>query len=173
MKRGYWLSAWNEFRKNRLAFAALLVVCVIFTIALLGNLITNSRPYVYVNEKGHVYFPLFYDYPELRNVDLRKDECRGFKLFPPIPYSYSEYDLDSIVTAPSSKHIMGTDEQGRDLASRMVLGTRVSIVVGFVAVAIYVSIGIFVGAIAGYYGGRVDFIISRIIEIVICFPTFS
>lgn len=172
MTRGYWLTSWQQFKKNRMAFAALVVVAVIFSIALFGNLITNSRPYIYVNDSGKVYFPLFHDYPELRDIDLRKDEFRGFKLFPPVPYSYSEYDLDSIVSPPSSKHILGTDEQGRDLASRMVLGTRVSIVVGFVAVAIYVSIGIFVGAIAGYYGGRVDFIISRIIEIVICFPTF-
>ena len=73
---------------------------------------------------------------------------------------------------PSSKHILGTDEQGRDVASRMIYGARISMFIGFIAVTIYVTIGIIVGGLAGYYGGTVDIVISRIIEIVICFPTF-
>ncbi|HNX58739.1 MAG TPA: ABC transporter permease [Spirochaetota bacterium] len=91
---------------------------------------------------------------------------------PPVKYSYSEYDLDSVVQKPSMIHYLGTDEQGRDLASRMIHGARVSIFIGFIAVFIYVSIGIVIGSIAGYYGGIVDMVLSRIIEIVTCFPTF-
>ncbi len=168
--QGYWSNVWREFRRNRFALAGLSIVAVLFVIALLAPLIANDRPYVFV-DGGRAYFPLFKDYPALKDVNFRT--TRGsFSVMPPIPYSYSAYDLDAIVLPPSARHVLGTDEQGRDLAARMVYGTRVSILVGFIAVFIYVSIGIVVGAVAGYYGGRTDMLISRFIEIVMCFPTF-
>jgi len=68
--------------------------------------------------------------------------------------------------------LFGTDDSGRDVFTRMVYGTRISITVGLVAVSIYLSIGCVVGALAGYFGGRLDMLISRIIEIVLLFPTF-
>ncbi len=169
--RSYWSNVRIHLKKNRLAMTGLAVVLVLFSVALLAPLIANDKPYVFINEKS-VFFPLFFEYKEFQNVDLRKDSIKGFKIFPPVPYSYSEYDLDAIVMPPGKTHIMGTDEQGRDLAARMVYGARVSILVGFIAVFIYVSIGVIIGAIAGYYGGRIDMLISRFIEIVICFPTF-
>jgi peptide/nickel transport system permease protein len=171
MRRGYWSSVWREFRKNRLALAGLIVVAALICIAIFAPLIANNRPYVYFSE-GKIYFPLFYDYQDLRDKDLRREEYKGYKIFPPVRYSYSEYDLDSIVVKPSAKHLLGTDEQGRDLLARMIHGSRVSIFIGFIAVAIYVSIGIIIGSIAGYYGGWIDIVISRFIEIIMCFPTF-
>jgi peptide/nickel transport system permease protein len=166
-----WSRNWRDFKKNRLALAGSLVVFLLLLIALLAPLLANNRPYIYIS-KEKTYFPLFFDYPDLKDKDLRQNKYPGFKLFPPIPYSYSEYDLDYIVVGPSQKHFLGTDEQGRDLAARMIYGTRVSILVGLIAVLIYVTLGIIIGAIAGYYGGVVDLIISRLIEIMICFPTF-
>ncbi len=65
---------------------------------------------------------------------------------------------------------MGTDDLGRDVCSRMVHGAAVSLKVGFVAVGIAVVIGLFFGALAGYYGGVADILVSRLIEIVMCFP---
>jgi peptide/nickel transport system permease protein len=171
MISGNWKSVWHEFKRNKPALIGLCVVIVLFTIAVFAPLIANNKPYIYITEEK-IYFPLFKNYKEFNDVDFRKPECKGFKIFPPIPYSPSEYDLNYVVSSPSGEHILGTDEQGRDLASRMVHGARVSIFVGFVAVFIYVSIGIFIGAIAGYYGGVLDLFISRIIEIVMCFPTF-
>jgi peptide/nickel transport system permease protein len=88
------------------------------------------------------------------------------------PHSPTAYDLDAILKAPSSVHWLGTDEQGRDVFARMVFGTRISLTVGFISVALYVAIGIFLGALAGYFGGWVDIVISRAIEVMICFPTF-
>ncbi len=171
MSRGYGSRVWKEFRKNRLALVGLGMVIFFFTVAIFAPFIANDRPYIYITD-DKVYFPIIVDYRELRNVDLRVKEYKGFKIFPPIAYSYSEYDLDAIVMPPDSRHILGTDEQGRDLAARMVHGTRISIAVGFIAVAIYVAIGIILGSLAGYYGGVVDMLISRFIEIVMCFPTF-
>jgi peptide/nickel transport system permease protein len=170
-RRGYWYRVWREFKKNRLALSGLIFVIILFLIALLAPLIANNKPYLYITDEK-IYFPLFYTYEELKNTDLRKEQYEGFKVFPPIFYSFSEYDLDAIVLPPDKRHILGTDEQGRDLAARMIFGTRVSMLVGFIAVSIYVLIGIIIGAIAGYYGGKVDIVISRFIEIVLCFPTF-
>jgi peptide/nickel transport system permease protein len=175
MRRGYWASAWREFKKNRLAVAGLCVVGLLLAIALLAPLLANDRPYIYITGEK-VYFPLFAKMfginHELKDADLRKNSYPGFKIFPPVPYSYSEYDLNSIVAPPGPKHLLGTDEQGRDLFARMIHGSRVSILIGFIAVAIYVAIGIIIGSIAGYYGGWIDIVISRFIEIVMCFPTF-
>jgi len=107
-------------------------------------------------------------------------------LWPPIPYGLDEGDLArklakpamfaEVDTKPSSPwngpHWLGTNGLGRDVLCRMIWGGRVSLSVGIVAVAIYVTIGIVVGAVAGYFRGVWDLIISRIIEVVICFPAF-
>jgi peptide/nickel transport system permease protein len=119
---------WEQFRKDRMAMAALGLILALFVIAFLA-------PYI-------------------------------------APHSPTAYDLDSILIPPSRAHLFGTDEEGRDVLSRMIFGTRISLSVGFVAVAIYVAIGIFLGALAGYFGGWVDMVISRAIEVMICFPTF-
>ena len=93
-------------------------------------------------------------------------------LFPPIPYGTNEDHLENKFQGPSRTHLIGTDGNGRDLMTRMVWGSRISLSVGFVAVAIYVAIGIFVGTLAGYFRGWVDIALSRVIEIVVCFPAF-
>lgn len=81
-------------------------------------------------------------------------------------------DTRSVLVAPSPRHPFGTDTLGRDIFSRIVYGSRISLSIGFLAVGIAVLIGIFFGSIAGYYGGRVDSIIMRFVDIMLCFPTF-
>ena len=93
-------------------------------------------------------------------------------LFPPIPYGINEDHLEDKYQAPGSRYWMGTDGNGRDLLTRMIWGSRISLSVGFVAVGIYVMIGILVGTLAGYFRGWVDMVLSRVIETVICFPSF-
>lgn len=93
-------------------------------------------------------------------------------VWPLIPYDLDGNDLDHKFAAPSSLHWLGTDDVGRDVMSRMIWGGRVSLSVGIVAALINLIIGVTVGAIAGYFRGTWDLIISRIIEIVICFPSF-
>jgi peptide/nickel transport system permease protein len=86
----------------------------------------------------------------------------------------TEMDLsaEARLQGPSLSHYFGTDSLGRDVFSRMVYGTRISLSVGFIAVFISISIGVFLGAISGYYGRWVDTGIMRVVEVMYCFPTF-
>jgi peptide/nickel transport system permease protein len=93
-------------------------------------------------------------------------------VFPLHRYGYRETDPAHAVEAPSRAHWLGTDTEGRDVFARMLYGARISLTIGVVAVAIYVSIGVVLGALAGYFGGWVDIVVSRFIEVMICFPSF-
>jgi peptide/nickel transport system permease protein len=88
------------------------------------------------------------------------------------PYDPSTIDAYHVLLPPSSVHWMGTDELGRDVFTRVVYGARISLKVGFVAVGIAISIGTLVGLLAGYYGGWVDSILMRFVDIMLCFPAF-
>ncbi len=94
-------------------------------------------------------------------------------LFAPVIalYSPTEIDVDNVLSPPSLKHPLGTDELGRDVFSRMIYGARVSLSVGFVAVGIAIIIGTVIGSIAGYYGGKIDSILMRFVDIMLTFPT--
>ncbi|MDR1019859.1 MAG: ABC transporter permease, partial [Synergistaceae bacterium] len=88
-------------------------------------------------------------------------------IFAPViaPYGYSEQHLESAFEPPSSKFLLGADEFGRDILSRLIYGARVSLQVGFVAVGLALVVGGFLGALAGYYGGFWDNIIMRAMDI--------
>ena len=88
------------------------------------------------------------------------------------PYDPTKIDVYNILSPPQGKHIFGTDELGRDVFSRILWGSRASLKVGFIAVAIAISIGIVVGATAGYYGGRIDALLMRFVDMMLAFPTF-
>ena len=86
------------------------------------------------------------------------------------PYSYSEQDLYLGATPPSSDHLLGTDTLGRDLLSRIIYGSRISLLVGFVATGVALIIGVSWGIIAGYYGGRIDSVMMRIVDVLYGLP---
>jgi len=88
------------------------------------------------------------------------------------PYDPAFIDVKSVLERPSSAHLLGTDNLGRDVLSRMIWGSRISLKVGFVAVGIATLIGVFLGAVAGYYGGWVDAVIMRFVDLMLCFPAF-
>lgn len=92
-------------------------------------------------------------------------------VYPPLSYSFRDTNIQEVMAPVSLKHPLGTDKAGRDVAARMIYGTRISLTIGVFAVAIYVTIGIVMGAVAGFYGGKTDTAILRLIEVVICIPS--
>jgi peptide/nickel transport system permease protein len=88
------------------------------------------------------------------------------------PWDPNKPDVKRILEPPSHRHLFGTDQLGRDVLSRMLFGARVSLAVGFVSVGIAATIGILLGAAAGYHGGLVDALIMRLVDLVLVFPRF-
>jgi peptide/nickel transport system permease protein len=97
-------------------------------------------------------------------------------IFAPLVATHNPVAMDlspeAILQKPSLEHFFGTDNLGRDVFSRMVYGARISLSVGFIAVFISMVIGVFLGGLSGYHGGRVDNVIMRFVEIMYCLPTF-
>jgi peptide/nickel transport system permease protein len=88
----------------------------------------------------------------------------------PIPFGPNDIDVANRLHPPDAQHRFGTDELGRDVLARMIHGARVSLTVGLLATMMALVVGCFFGAIAGYYGGVADWLVSRLIEVVLCFP---
>jgi len=88
------------------------------------------------------------------------------------PYDPGAIDLNRVLTPPSAAHPLGTDQLGRDVLSRMIWGSQISLKVGFVSTGIAILIGMVLGAVSGYYGRWVDAVIMRTVDIMLCFPTF-
>lgn len=144
------------------------VVCgwylaVVVLTALLAPVLANGRPIVVVGSDG-VRFPWTDQRPATGGGEER------FVLPALVPYSPDRVHLTDRLQPPGRRHWLGTDELGRDILARMIYGSRVSLAVGLVATAIALLIGGLLGALAGYYGGLVDWVVSRLIEIVLCFP---
>ena len=134
-----------------------------------------------VKYKNELYFPVFHnysdefwggDFPTAANYSdsLIQNNIKqnGWLIMPPIPYSFNtvDYYLDSATpSAPSKKHWLGTDEEGRDVLARILYGIRLSLIFALVLTFISSAIGIFVGAVQGYFGGKTDIILQRFIEI--------
>ncbi len=120
--------------------------------------------------------PLYVKRPILNyTAEIKLQKAKGekvFALFPPIAFHYRSTNPSESVAPPSSKHLLGADKQGRDVLARMLYGVRISLTIGVVAVSIYVLIGVLLGALSGYFGGWIDILISRAIEVMICIPTF-
>jgi len=98
----------------------------------------------------------------------------SFAILAPLisPYDPSVIDQDNLLMAPSRHHLLGTDSLGRDILSRIFYGSRISLSIGLIAVGIATIIGLTLGSIAGFYGGIIDAFIMRLVDIMLCFPTF-
>ena len=153
---------------------------VLFFVAAGAELIANDKPLL-VQFDGGFYTPVFVNYPETTfggdfetEAEYRDEfvieliEEKGWMIWPPIPFSYDtiNYALTSPApTAPDTVNWLGTDDQGRDVAARVIYGFRISVLFGLLLTLFSSVIGILIGAIQGYYGGRVDLIMQRVIEI--------
>lgn len=107
-------------------------------------------------------------------VDVRESEDLRYDLWPIVPFSPTQFDPDARLLKPGEDpaHLLGTDDHGQDVLARLIHGTVVAMLVGLISQTIAVSVGVSLGLLAGFRGGRVDLVLSRITEIVMCFPTF-
>lgn len=175
----YWALVWRQLKMNHLAMFGLYVVIFLFFVAVFAPVLANDRPIV-MKAGGKLIFPavrnLFPCLDPYERVDWGKPERHfgqiEWQVMPIVKHHPNHIDLSRRYEAPGREHWLGTDDRGRDLLSRLIWGARVSLSVGFVAVGIAVLLGIPIGAVAGYYGGKVDAVILRVIEVVICFPVF-
>ena len=171
---------WKIFKSNKRAYISFLLFFVIFIFSLCSELISNDKPLI-VKYKNKLYFPSIVKYTDefwggdfptsadYTDEYIKKSiENNGWMIMPIIPYSYNTVDYyinKSTPSAPDKKHLLGTDEEGRDVLARVLYGIRLSVIFAFLLTAISSVIGIFVGAVQGYFGGKIDLIFQRFIEI--------
>ncbi|MBX8559586.1 ABC transporter permease [Pseudomonas cichorii] len=171
----------ERFRANRRGWWSLWLFCALFALTLGGELIANDKPLV-VSYQGSLYFPVLKRYteqefggelpfqPDYRSEYVHKLIARGngWMVFPPIPFSDDTPNYDLALPAPSppsSTNWLGTDDQARDVLARVIFGARVSILFALILTAVSALIGIAAGALQGYYGGWVDLIGQRLLEV--------
>jgi microcin C transport system permease protein len=170
----------SNFRHNRRGFWSLWIFLTLFVIALFAEFIANDKPLL-MRYEGKFYFPIFVKYPETMfggflptEADYRDPEVaalireKGWMIWPPIPYSYDtiNYNLSHPAPSPPSReNWLGTDDQGRDVAARLIYGFRISVLFGLSLTLLSSIVGIIAGAVQGYFGGLVDLLFQRFIEI--------
>lgn len=168
------------FRHNRRGFWSLWIFLALFILSLGAELIANDKPLL-VDYQGTFYYPLLHEYPDTTfggdfptPADYRdpytKEQinAHGWMLWPPIRYSYDTINYNTPTPAPSAptaENPLGTDDQGRDVLARVIYGFRISVVFALVLTLASSVIGVVAGAVQGYYGGKVDLLFQRFIEI--------
>ncbi len=171
---------WQQFKSHRMGYFSLILFSILFSVCLFADFVANDKPLIVKYEDSY-YFPVFKSYSEIEfggefeiEADYRDTYIadlineKGWILWPPIPYSYKTIIYDLPTPAPSSptqQNLLGTDDQGRDVLARVIYGFRISVLFGFSLTIISAFIGVIAGAVQGYYGGWVDLVFQRLIEI--------
>ncbi len=177
---------WDNFRRNRRGFYSLWLFLILFIMSLFAEFLANDRP-IYINFDNAHYFPIWNDYPETQfggdfetSAEYRDEFVadlineKGWMLWPPIRYSYDTINYNLPVPAPappSAENLLGTDDQGRDVMARLIYGFRISVLFGLTLTIVSSIVGVAVGAMQGYFGGWVDLLGQRFIEIWSGLPT--
>lgn len=170
----------NTFRRNRRAWWSFIVFTAVFVLSMGAEFIANDRPLL-IRYQGEWFFPAVVDYIE---TDLGGDfetsadyhdpwlveqiESDGWILWPPVPYSYNTHinDLPGPAPAPpSADNWLGTDDQARDVFARVIYGFRISVLFALLLTFGSAILGVLVGALQGFYGGKVDLLGQRFLEI--------
>ena len=179
----------NKFYNNKRAFYSFLLILTTYILSLFAPVIANDKPLI-VYYNGSFFFPVikFYsdktfggpDETEPSYKKLRSSEVyvsgNNFMIFPPISYGFNEDNLESLQegisppTKPDVKHWFGTDDRGRDVFTRIFYGYRICMTFSLILIFIEMIIGALVGGIQGYFGGKIDIIFQRIIEIISAIP---
>ena len=170
----------DKYMKNKRAKVSWYILVVMFVLSLFSEIIANDKPLM-VKYDGQYYFPVvkvytdaFFggDFPTEANYKdaLIKEniEENGYMVMPLIEFSYNTVDIElnePFPSKPSLRHWLGTDEEGRDILARILYGVRLSFVFALALTFLSSFIGILIGAIQGYFGGKVDIVLQRFIEI--------
>lgn len=177
---------WDNFRRNRRGYWSLWLFLALFVLSLGAEFLANDRP-LYVQYDNQHFFPVWNDYPEtvfggdFETPAEYRDQFvadlineKGWMVWPLIRYSYDTINYDLPVPAPappSSDNWLGTDDQGRDVLARLIYGFRISVLFGLSLTIFSSIIGVAVGAVQGYFGGWVDLLGQRFMEIWSGLPT--
>lgn len=172
---------WDSFRRNRRGYWSLWIFATLFLLSLVAELIANDQP-ILIQHDNQYFVPVLEEYTEVDfggefalPADYRDPYLQeiiegdgGWILWPPIPFSYDtiNYDLEQPAPSPpTSTNWLGTDDQGRDVMARVIYGFRISVLFALILTLASSVIGVCAGAVQGYYGGRIDLLFQRFIEI--------
>ena len=173
--------AWARFRRNRLGYASLLLFVAMLLVGLFAEVVSNDRPLV-ARYEGEFFFPALNNPPEIRfggdfrtptdwhDPLIREQFAKpgNWALFTLNEFGAKTIDVfahNADPARPGNGHLLGTDEAGRDIVARLLYGFRISVLFGLALTFVGTLLGIAVGAVQGYFGGRVDLTTQRIIEI--------
>ncbi|QAU33992.1 ABC transporter permease [Janthinobacterium sp. 17J80-10] len=173
---------WQRFKRHRVGYWSFILFITIYGLSLAGELISNDKPLL-VYYQSEWYFPLFKDYPESVfggdlpiQADYLDPFIRGqlqspgnFALYPLNPYYYDTLNAfstaDHFPGEPTTENWLGTDIAGYDIAARLLYGFRVSVTFALALTLAGTVLGIFIGAVQGYFAGKIDLVAQRLIEV--------
>jgi len=176
-----WRNAWRRFRRHRLGYWSLVLFTVMVGLSLCAGVLCTDRPLI-VHYQGHTYFPALRDYPDKTfggdfetpadylDPFIRERITQGGNWAVYAPNPYGPRTLNYFAKAPnpappSRENFLGTDDRGRDLLAQLVYGFRVSVLFALALTAVGTLLGVAAGAVQGYFGGKVDLVFQRLIEI--------
>jgi microcin C transport system permease protein len=176
----------DRFKRNKRGYYSFILFTLLFVTSLFAEPLANDQPLL-IGFDGKLYFPIIREYAETEfggEFEMAADyrdpyvteliEEQGWILWPLIRFSYStiNYDLPSPAPSPpSAENPLGTDDKGRDVLARIIYGFRISVLFGLTLTLVSSIIGVFAGALIGYYGGRIDILGQRFIEVWSGMPT--
>jgi len=174
-------SIWKKFKMNKRSIYSLYIFSTLFILSLFSELISNNKPIIMMID-GNIYYPYIINYTEKDfggELETTPDykgfyitsllkENKNWALFPFNPHSYNSINFNNSQpnpSPPSAHNLLGTDDRGRDVLARLIYGFRLSVIFALALTAIGIIIGLFFGAIQGYFAGKTDLYLQRFIEI--------
>ena len=168
------------FKSNKRAYVSWIILCVLLLFSFLAPVIAHDKPLI-VSYKGNWYFPMVQFVSDMDlggNLPTEADfkdtfttneiKHNGWMVMPIIEWYYDTVDYFSaepVPSSPSVRHWLGTDDQGRDVLARLIYAVRLGLMFGIILTVLSSVIGVFVGALQGYFGGRTDLLVGRFLEI--------
>ncbi|TVU60488.1 ABC transporter permease [Vibrio atlanticus] len=177
---------WLRFKANKRGFISLWIFTILFGLSLFAEIIANDKPLL-VSYDNQWFVPVINEYSETEfggefetEADYKDPyvieliEDNGYIVWPIIPFSYDTINFDisgAVPSEPDSVNWLGTDDKGRDVLARIIYGFRISVLFGFILTIVSSVVGVVVGATQGYYGGWIDLLGQRFIEVWSGMPT--